>query len=416
MRLEDLCTFYRGLTYAKKDEVDFSKNAVLRANNVSLDTGELDFSEIRYINDQIDIPAHKKVQKGSLLMCMASGSKKHLGKAALVDEDYQYAFGGFMGLLVPNAAVDSKYFYWITRSKSYSDFIMGLSDGANINNLKFSQLSQYQLPVPPLSEQKRIVAILDEVFAGIATVTANTEKNLANARELFESYLNAVFTQRGDNWAETNLGDLCEKITKGSSPKWQGIKYQEKPGVLFVTSENVGQNELLFQKKKYVEEAFNKKDAKSVLKKGDVLTNIVGASIGRTAVFDMPVLANINQAVCLLRCKPEKLNSHFLAYLLNSPFFRRVLHENEINNARANLSLGFFRQLSIPYPAIANQKEIVSKINSLSAECKILESICLQKLTALAELKQSLLQKAFSGELTADKDISEAIRTADEIP
>lgn len=319
-------------------------------------------------------------------------------------------------VLRPNGTLDAEFLFYFLSQDSFRDAGANVMTGAvGHKRVPNEFIQKVGIPVPSLPEQKRIVAILDEAFAGIATAVANTEKNLANARELFESYLNAMFSQRGENWAETSLGDLCEKITKGSSPKWQGIKYQDRPGVLFVTSENVGRNELIFQKKKYVEEAFNKKDAKSVLREGDVLTNIVGASIGRTAVFDMPILANINQAVCLLRCKPEKLNSHFLAHLLNSPFLRRVLHENEIDNARANLSLGFFRQLSIPYPAIANQEEIVRRIDRLAAECKALESTCLQKRASLAELKQSLLKKAFSGELTADKDASDVIRKVEEV-
>lgn len=137
---------------------------------------------------------------------------------------------------------------------------------------------------------------------------------------------------------------MCERITKGSSPKWQGIAYIDTPGILFVTSENVGEYQILLEQPKYVEEKFNTKDKKSILRAGDVLTNIVGASIGRTAVFDRDDVANINQAVCLIRCESEVLNNFFLTYLLNSPVFKGVLHDNEVDNARANLSLGFLCQ------------------------------------------------------------------------
>jgi type I restriction enzyme S subunit len=268
-----------------------------------------------------------------------------------------------------------------------------------INKKKWSDLSLY-LPHPV--EQERIVAILDEAFEGIDSAIANTEKNLANARELFESYLNAIFTRKGDDCEEMELGSLSERITKGSSPKWQGISYVDEPGILFVTSENVGQNQMVFDKTKYVEEAFNEKDRKSILVYGDVLTNIVGASIGRTAIYDRHDVANINQAVCLIRCKPEQLSNKYLAYLLNSPYSRKILHDNEINNARANLSLTFFRRLKIPLPSLQEQQDIVSQMNAFSIETQRLEAIYQQKLAALNELKQSILQKAFSGELTAD--------------
>ena len=301
---------------------------------------------------------------------------------------------------------DLKFLFFCLKDLNLTSLAKGVKPGINRNDV-------YALKVlfPPLLEQKRIVAILDEAFAGIDAAVANTEKNLANARELFESYLNGVFTRKGDGWVEKTLGDMCERITKGSSPKWQGIEYVDKHGVLFVTSENVGTNQMLFSKTKYVEDAFNQKDSKSILKRGDVLTNIVGASIGRTAVFDRNDLANINQAVCLLRCEPDKLINMYLAYILNSPFFKQILHDNEIDNARANLSLGFFKSLTIPIPPIEDQVSIVAEIDSLREQTQRLESIYQQKLTTLAELKQSILQKAFAGELTIlpEKTLEEAV-------
>jgi type I restriction enzyme S subunit len=250
-----------------------------------------------------------------------------------------------------------------------------------------------------LPEQQRIVGILDEAFEGIAIAKANAEKNLQNARALFESHLQSVFTQHGEGWVEKPLGEICERITKGSSPKWQGIAYVDKPGILFVTSENVGEYQILMDHPKYVDEKFNAKDRKSILKPGDVLTNIVGASIGRTAVFNLDELANINQAVCLIRCQPTLLNNFFLTYLLNSPIFKQVLHDNEVDNARANLSLGFFSQLPVPMPSIPKQIEIVEKLNTFREKTQCLESIYQQKLAALEELKKSLLHQAFTGSL-----------------
>jgi type I restriction enzyme, S subunit len=276
------------------------------------------------------------------------------------------------------------------------------SVGAGTKFLKLDMIRNLEIHIPPLPEQKQIVAILDEVFERIDRAIANTEKNLTNARELFESYLNAIFTQKGDKWEKIELGELSERITKGSSPKWQGINYVDEPGILFVTSENVGENQMLFEKTKYVEEFFNEKDSKSILSFGDVLTNIVGASIGRTAIYDREDLANINQAVCLIRCKPDRLINKYLSYLLNSPYFRQILHDNEIDNARANLSLGFFRGLQIPIPSLDEQLSIISDMDNFSTETQRLESIYQQKLAALNELKQSILQKAFTGELTAD--------------
>lgn len=149
-RLEDVVEFQRGLTYSKKDEVDFSDNIVLRSNNVDLLKNELDFTELKYINPSIEIQKNKKVKKGSLLICTANGSKSHLGKVALIDDDYNYAFGGFMGQVTPEEKLDSKFLFYLMTSVNYKKFINDLSDGANINNLKFSDLAQFEIPIPPL--------------------------------------------------------------------------------------------------------------------------------------------------------------------------------------------------------------------------------------------------------------------------
>jgi len=217
--LGELCEFQRGLTYAKSDEVEVSENVVLRATNIDLATNLLDFTELKYINDKVVVPDSKKVKKGSLMICTASGSKSHLGKVAYIDDDYDYAFGGFMGMVTPKNGLVPKYLFHLMTSDAYKDFIGELSDGANINNLKFDDLKKFSVPHPDCPEQKRIVSILDEVFEGIATAKSNAEKNLQNTRDLFESHLQSVFTQRGKGWTEQTLGDVCTFIGGSQPPK-----------------------------------------------------------------------------------------------------------------------------------------------------------------------------------------------------
>lgn len=138
--LGELCEFQHGLTYAKGDEVDVSDNVVLRATNIDLTTNLLNFDELKYISDKVVVPDSKEVKKGSLMICTASGSKSHLGKVAYIDDDYNYAFGGFMGMITPKNGLNSKYLFHLMTSPDYKDFIGELSDGANINNLKFDDL------------------------------------------------------------------------------------------------------------------------------------------------------------------------------------------------------------------------------------------------------------------------------------
>jgi type I restriction enzyme S subunit len=159
----EICTFKRGLTYAKTDEADDSENVVLRAMNIDLATNRLDFSELKYIDNQVVVPDEKKVKSGSLMICMASGSKSHLGKVAFIEEDYGHAFGGFMGMLTPSTSVLPRYLFHVMTSGLYKNFIGSMSAGANINNLTFEKLSAFTFPIPPLTEQQHIVAMLDKI-------------------------------------------------------------------------------------------------------------------------------------------------------------------------------------------------------------------------------------------------------------
>ena len=323
-----------------------------------------------------------------------------LQRIAIVPEhlNNQVCSTGYFVLRPKNEIHHRFVFYWLF-SNDFMEQMENLQKGASYPAVTDAEVRAQKIPLPPLPEQKRLVTLLDEAFESIATAKAKAQQNLKNARALFESHLNEVFSKRGEGWEEKKLGDLCQKITKGSSPKWQGIDYVEDEAVLFVTSENVGEYRLLLSKPKYVEWKFNEKEKKSILQKGDVLTNIVGASIGRTAIFDIDAIANINQAVCLIRCEPTLLHNSYLSHLLNSPVFREVLHDNEVDNARANLSLGFFSNLQIPLPPVDEQKEIVVKLDIFRTETQRLEALYSRKIAALDELKKALLHRAFAGEL-----------------
>ncbi len=188
-RLKDVATFTRGLTYSKNDEAEISDNIVLRSNNVDLSTGKLNFDELKYLRPEFSIPEEKRVKNGSLLMCMSNGSKIHLGKVALINEDYPYAFGGFMALVTPNEELNPQFFHYSLSSPEYKVFIKKLSEGANINNIKVKELELFTIPVPPLSEQQSIVDYLDSAFAKIDAMKANAEKALNEAKALFQASL-----------------------------------------------------------------------------------------------------------------------------------------------------------------------------------------------------------------------------------
>jgi type I restriction enzyme S subunit len=388
--LGKLCEFQRGLTYSKTDEVADSKNIVLRANNVDLETNTLDLSDLRFIADTVHVPEGKKVRQGSLLICTASGSKSHLGKVAFVDDDYGYAFGGFMGQITPNADVDGHFLFYAMTSPAYKDFIAQLSDGANINNLKFNDLQNFQVAVPSIAEQHRIVTLLDEAFADIATAKANAEKNLQNARDFFAGQLQDVFDAGIDNWNSSTLG-LVYDVRDGTH---DSPKYHDE-GFPLITSKNLKNEGLTFDDVKLISlEDYNKINERSAVHQGDVLLAMIGTIGNPTVVETIPNFAIKN--VALLKV-PENQNSYFLRYYLSCPSVITKMQAEAKGTTQKFVGLGYLRAFPISVPDLSEQDQMVSRLDELRAETNRLEAIYRQKITALDDLKKSLLHQAFSG-------------------
>jgi type I restriction enzyme S subunit len=198
-----------------------------------------------------------------------------------------------------------------------------------------------------------------------------------------------------EGWEWSRLEYLSQVITKGSSPKWQGVAYTEKPSdVLFVTSENVAAFTLKLDSRKYVEHSFNEVEPRSILSKGDFLMNIVGASIGRTAIYNIDDLANINQAVCLIRSFPNFLCSAYLLQFFNSSICISYMFDKQVDNARANLSMGNIAKFVIPVPPEEEQYRIVAKVDQLMVLCDQLKTRLQQAQQTQLYLADALVEQA----------------------
>ena len=393
--LGDVCEFQRGLTYSKSDEVDVSDNVVLRATNIDLTTNLLTFDELKYISDKVVVPENKKVKKGSLMICTASGSKSHLGKVAFIDDDYGYAFGGFMGMLTPLNGLLPKYLFHLLTSEDYKDFIGALSDGANINNLKFNDLKRFSVPVPSMAEQQRIVGILDEAFEGLATAKAKAEKNLKNARGLFESYLQSVFTQRGPGWVERHLKDVCEKITDGTH---QTPTYYHE-GTVFLSSKNVTSGKINWENVKYIDDRQHNEMHKRVAPRVNDILLAKNGTTGVAAIVDRDVTFDIYVSLALLRPRDDVV-PQLLLHFINSPVAKRQFNKRLKGIGVPNLHLEEIREVVIAFPkALAEQRATAAKLDDLRVETQRLASVYERKLAALEVLKKSLLHHAFTGQL-----------------
>lgn len=309
--------------------------------------------------------------------------------------------------LVPKHGLDHKYlFYYLG---SIVGLLNDLGTGATFKELSGGKLKEVPIPLPPLSEQQRIVAILDEAFAGLATATADAEKNLKNARELFESYLNSVFSNTED-WPRSPIGQVATKIGSGATPTG-GEKSYKKQGVPLIRSLNVHDRRFKVDDLVFLDEAQAKKLEGVTVQSGDVLLNITGASVARCCLAPDEFLpARVNQHVSIIRPIQSAILPRFLELGLTAKINKdRLLVVGESAGAtRQAITKAQIQEFVFSYPSLDAQKIIMEKLNGVGAETGKLETHYKEKLSLLADLKQSILHRAFSGELTSPQLIKEA--------
>ena len=277
--------------------------------------------------------------------------------------------------------IDKRYFVH-TVSYLLNDMLKE-THGSTMKHITKPRFDNTAFPYPPLETQKQIAATLDKVTHTIDTCNAILEKLDLLVKSRFIEVFGSITKRR-------KLEEYADLITKGASPKWQGIDYAEE-GTLFVTSENVRKGYLDFTKKKYLPNDINKILPRSVLKRNDILINIVNASIGRVAVYDSDELANINQAVALVRLKPNALNITFLLTFLNSEEALRAYDFMKVGGDKANLSLKNISDLLIPVADLELQEKFATFVEQID-KSKLAVKQVLEKAETL---KKALMQEYF---------------------
>ena len=296
----------------------------------------------------------------------------------------------------PSPAIDKEWLYYFLSRQSFRDEGAARMSGA-VGHKRVSKefIESYPIPVPPLPEQHRIVAILDEAFDRIATAKANAEKNLQNARALFESHLQSVFTERGEGWVETTVGECIRFIDyRGKTP------VKTDSGLRLITAKNVKMGYLQESPMEFVApESYDAWMTRGIPKQGDVLFT-TEAPLANVAQLDTDEKVVFAQRIIIMQPEASRLDSTFLKYLLLSQPVQQRIHGKGTGATVKGIKASLLKTIDISFPAALHvQKEIVSKLDDLTIEVERLESLYQQKLTALDDLKKSLLHQAFSGKL-----------------
>lgn len=290
-------------------------------------------------------------------------------------------------------------FYGINK---YLRDIENVTAFTTVKHISAKQIKDIEFPIPPIPEQKRIVAILDQAFDDIDKARALTEQNLINARELFESYLQQVFSQRGEGWTESTLGEITGGVFTGPFGSLLHKKDYIENGIPLVNPAHITSSGIEPDRNKTVSQETAERLSSYVVSEGDIVIGRRG-EMGRCAL-----VSSIEEGfLCgtgsfFIKSSEKVLGGYLVRYLRSAGCVAR-LEKIAGGAVMPNLSNSDLSNFKLAIPPVSQQSEILILIDKLSIATQEVMSVYQKKLSRLDELRKSLLQKAFSGELTKDK-------------
>lgn len=353
---------------------------------------ELEDSEIVNYSDHLSVLGAKEArllpERSVLVSCIGN-----LGKIGITN--CVCASNQQINAILPNYSVAlPEFIFYQTLSPNFKEQLEDLATGTTLSIVNKTKFNRISIPVPPLPEQEAIVEILDQAFAAIDQAKANIEQNITNAKELFQSKLNQIFSQKSNGWVKTTLDNIC-KFQNGFAFKSAKFK---STGTPILRISNIQEGEIDLRKIVYTDPRDYSEDlAKYHVGEGALLIAMSGATTGKIGINHTDQTFLLNQRVGKF-IPGEELHKQFLYYFL----FTQSKENLRISAgaAQPNLSTAQIKNFQIPLPSLEVQKEVVKKLNYLDADLDNLLTTYQTKLTALEELKKSILQKAFAGDLT----------------
>jgi type I restriction enzyme, S subunit len=380
------CQFFNGKAHEKDIDVD-GKYIVVNSKFISQE-GRV----IKKTKDQMF-----RLYKGDIVMVMSDvPNGKALAKCFIIDKDETYSLNQRI-CCIRSKVFDTKYLYY---QLNRNEHFLAFNNGENQTNLRKDDILNCTLIKPSMEEQKRIVTKLESTLFSLDQAKAHAEQNLKNAKELFESYLQGVFENKGDGWEEKSLGEITTKIGSGATPRGGKNSYKDK-GISLIRSMNVHDRSFKFKDLAFIDDKQAGLLNNVTVNQGDVLLNITGASVARCAVVPTEILpARVNQHVSIIRPIQKIVESKFLNFLLTAkPIKDELLYIGSKGATRQAITKTEIENFTVHIPDLKEQLEIIKKIERIQTETQKLETLYQKKIAALDELKKSILQKAMAGEL-----------------
>jgi type I restriction enzyme, S subunit len=392
-QLGELCRFidYRG----KTPEKTASGLRLITAKNVKM--GYLQENPMEFVApESYDSWMTRGIPKmGDVLFT----TEAPLANVAQLDTEEKVVFAQRIIVLQPAANnLDRTFLKYLLLSDVAQDRILDHGTGATVQGIKASLLKAIPIEFPPLAEQQRIVGLLDEAFEGLATAKANAEKNLQNARALFESHLQSVFTQRGPGWVEKKLGEISEFKN--------GLNYNKSSGgqTLPVVGVADFQDNYFVPLSELQSATIDGELADNyAIQPNDILTVRSNGSkhlVGRCMlVGDVDEVVSYSGFIIRIRFDAKTIFPQFLLHFMKCQVTRDILTAGGGGANINNINQEKLSTLLVPLPPYKTQIKLAAALDDMREETQRLARLYERKHAALEALKKSLLNQAFSGEL-----------------
>lgn len=414
VRLGNFIDLLRGVSYKKHDvhnEKMENDCLILRGGNII--EGGLDLNADNVYVDKSLVSEAQLIRKNDIIIVSSTGSVKVIGRAGLAFCDYNdVAFGAFLTLARPKNRCNKSFIDLFFQSFLYRQSIRELASGVNINNIRSEYITNMPIPLPPLSEQQRIVERIEELFAKLDEAKERLQEVADSFAVRKAAILHKAFTgeltkqwrlENGvsdESWEEKKGEDFFEYVTSGSRG-W--AKYYSDKGSIFVRMGNLnhGTIELDLSDIQYVELPDQVEGQRSKLQKNDILISIT-ADVGMIGLVREDMDAYINQHVALARPKND-LYAEFLAWYFVSDVGLQQMQNKQRGATKIGLGLQDIRSIILKIPTLPEQHEIVRLIDDMLARERSAQQATEQALASIDLMKKSILARAFRGELGTNK-------------
>ena len=347
--------------------------------------GKTEFGEIYPRVSKYCTTPNKIAQIGDILLSV----RAPVGPTNIAN--IECCIGRGLGAIRPNSK-NTLTNYLLYFFRNFEIEISNKGKGSTFPAITKKELEEINIPLPPLKEQKRIVAKLDNLFAKIDKAIALHQKNIDEADIFMASILNDVFVELEEKYEKKILGNLT-KTTSGGTPSrnqksyWNGTIGWLKSGEL-----NDG---YITEVEEYItEEGLNKSSAK-LFPKGTLLIAMYGATVGRLGI--LKIKTTTNQAICGILNDKKEFETLYMFYFLKKS--REKMIKDSFGGAQPNISQTYIKELEIPLPPLQTQQKVVSYLDEISQKMEKIKNLQKEKMQSLKELKASILDKAFKGEL-----------------